>query len=240
MVIALTGGRPLAIPDMADKADAILMTWFLGNQAGPALADILFGKAAPGGKLPISFPRTTGQIALSYSEYPSGRPADPDPTKDTNRYSDLPITPLYPFGHGLSYGDIKLSNLALSSTTLDSARPITISVTVTNNGKVAGDETVQLYLRDRISTVAQPQKMLRGFKRLSLKPQQKKTVSFTLTSDQLAFHAPDGKWRSEAGDFDVMVGSSAENIALAGEFKLTETVESTVPASAIASRIAVQ
>ena len=240
VVIALTGGRPLAIPDMADKADAILMTWFLGNQAGPALADILFGKAAPGGKLPISFPRTTGQIALSYSEYPSGRPADPDPTKDTNRYSDLPITPLYPFGHGLSYGDIKLSNLALSSTTLDSARPITISVTVTNNGKVAGDETVQLYLRDRISTVAQPQKMLRGFKRLSLKPQQKKTVSFTLTSDQLAFYAPDGKWRSEAGDFDVMVGSSAENIALAGEFKLTETVESTVPASAIASRIAVQ
>ena len=240
VVVALTGGRPLAIPDMADKADAILMTWFLGNQAGPALADVLFGKAAPGGKLPISFPRTTGQIALSYSEYPSGRPADSDPAKDTNRYNDLPITPLYPFGHGLSYGDIKLGNLALSSTNLDSTRPITISVTVTNNGKLAGDETVQLYLRDRISTIAQPQKMLRGFKRLSLKPQQKKTVSFTLTSDQLAFYAPDGKWRSEAGSFDVMVGSSAENIALTGEFQLTETVESKIPASAIATKVAVK
>lgn len=240
VIVALTGGRPLAISSIAEKADAVLMTWFLGNQAGPALADVIFGKSAPGGKLPISFPRTTGQVPYSYSEYPSGRPADPDPTKDSNRYSDLPITPLYPFGHGLSYGDIKLSNLVLGSQTLDSATPIIISVTLTNNGKIAGDETVQLYLRDRVASIAQPQKILRGFKRLSLKPQEKRTVSFTLTSDQLSFYAPDGKWRSEAGTFDVMVGSSAENIMLTSEFELTETVESKVPASAIATKVSVK
>lgn len=240
VIVALAGGRPLAVPGLAEKADAILMAWFLGNQAGPALADVIFGKAAPGGKLPISFPRATGQVPYSYGEYPSGRPADPDPAKDTNRYSDLPITPLYPFGHGLSYGDIELSNLELGSPTLDGSTPIEISVTLTNNGKLAGDETVQLYLRDRLSTVAQPQKILRGFRRLSLKPQEKKTVSFTLTSDQLAFYGPDGKWRSEAGMFDVMVGSSAETIVLTGAFELTETVESEVPAAAIATGVTVQ
>jgi beta-glucosidase len=240
VIVALTGGRPLAIANIAEEADAVLMTWFLGNEAGPALADVIFGRAAPGGKLPISFPHTTGQVPYSHSEYPSGRPADPDPTKDTNRYSDLPITPLYPFGHGLSYGDIKISNLVLSAQTVDSSTPLTISITLINNGKVAGDETVQLYLRDRVASIAQPQKMLRGFKRLSIKPKEKRTVSFTLTSDQLAFYAPDGKWRSEAGAFDVMVGSSAENIVLTSEFELTETVESKVPASAIATKVAVK
>ncbi|CAN0552624.1 unnamed protein product, partial [Ectocarpus sp. 8 AP-2014] len=137
VIVALTGGRPLAISNIAEKADAILMTWFLGNQAGPALADVIFGRTAPGGKLPISFPRASGQVPYSYSEYPSGRPADPDLAEDSNRYSDLPITPLFPFGHGLSYGDIKFGKLTLSAKTLDSARPITISVTVTNDGQLA-------------------------------------------------------------------------------------------------------
>ena len=222
--------------DQQRLADAILAV------DKPVIVALAGGRplAVPGGKLPISFPRATGQVPYSYGEYPSGRPADPDPAKDTNRYSDLPITPLYPFGHGLSYGDIELSNLELGSPTMDGSTPIEISATLTNNGKLAGDETVQLYLRDRHSTIAQPQKILRGFRRLSLKPQEKKTVSFTPTSDQLAFFGPDGKWRSEAGMFDVMVGSSAETIVLTGAFELTETVESKVPASAIATGVTVQ
>lgn len=240
VVILLTGGRPLAIPELDEKADAILMTWLLGNEAGPAVANIVFGKAAPGGKLPIAFPRTTGAVPYSYGEYPAGRPADPDPIKDSNRFKDLPITQLYPFGHGLSYGDVTMSDLALSNATMQPGGSIAISVKLTNKGARAGHETAQLYLRDVVSRQAQPKMMLRGFKRLMLQPGESRTVTFTLTPDQLTYYGKDGKWQAEAGRFDIMIGASAEDIRQRGSFTLSAAVEADIPAAALATKTEVK
>ncbi len=240
VIILLTGGRPMAIPDLARDADAILMTWFLGNEAGPAVADIVFGRAAPGGKLPIAFPRTTGAVPYSYGEYPAGRPADPDPVKDSNRFKDLPITQLFPFGHGLSYGDIKIGDLNVSSKTLDPDGDIKISVTLTNNGTRAGDETVQLYLRDLVSRQAQPKMMLRGFKRMTITPGQSRKVTFTLTPEQLTYYQKDGSWGVEAGRFDIMIGASAEDIRARSSFNLTSAIKSKTPAAAMPTKVEVE
>ena len=240
VIVLLTGGRPLAIPYLADNADAILMTWLLGNEAGPAIADIAFGRAAPGGKLPIAFPRTTGAVPYSYGEYPAGRPADPDPVKDSNRFKDLPITQLFPFGHGLSYGKIKMDGLKISSDTLAPDGMISVSITLTNKGEKAGDETAQLYLRDVVSRQAQPKMMLRGFKRITLNPGESREVTFTLTPDQLSYYNKDTGWGVEAGRFDVMVGASAEDIRARGSFTLTAPVKSETPAASIATKVSVR
>lgn len=240
VIILLTGGRPMANPDLARDADAILMTWFLGNEAGPAVADIVFGRAAPGGKLPIAFPRTTGAVPYSYGEYPAGRPADPDPVKDSNRFKDLPITQLFPFGHGLSYGNIEIGDLNVSSKTLDPDGDIKISVTLTNNGTRAGNETVQLYLRDLVSRQAQPQMMLRGFKRMTITPRQSRKVTFTLTPEQLTYYQKDGSWGVEAGRFDIMIGASAEDIRARSSFNLTSAIKSKTPAAAMPTKVEVE
>ncbi len=240
VIVLLTGGRPLAIPELDEKADAILMTWLLGNEAGPAVANIVFGKAAPGGKLPIAFPRTTGAVPYSYGEYPAGRPADPDPIKDSNRFKDLPITQLYPFGHGMSYGEVTMSDLALSNATIQPGGSIAISVKLTNKGARAGYETAQLYLRDVVSRQAQPKMMLRGFKQLMLQPGQSRTVTFTLTPDQLTYYGKDGKWQAEAGRFDIMIGASAEDIRQRGSFTLSAAVETDIPAAALATKTEVR
>ncbi len=240
VIILLTGGRPLAIPELDKNADAIVMTWLLGNEAGPAIANIIFGKLAPGGKLPIAFPRTTGAVPYSYGEYPAGRPADPDSVKDSNRFKDLPITQLYPFGHGLSYANILFSDLTLSSATLSPGGSIDISVKLTNREQRAGDETAQLYLRDVVSRQAQPKMTLRGFKRVTLQPGESRMVTFTLTPEQLTYYAKDGKWRAEAGRFDIMIGASAEDIRQRGSFTLSGGVESAVPAAAIATKTEVK
>ncbi|WP_114521831.1 glycoside hydrolase family 3 N-terminal domain-containing protein [Altererythrobacter sp. ZODW24] len=240
VMVLLTGGRPLAIPELDEQADAILMTWLLGNEAGPAVANIVFGKTAPGGKLPIAFPRTTGAVPYSYGEYPAGRPAHPDPIKDSNRFKDLPITQLYPFGHGLSYGDVTMTDLGLSSPTLQPGGNIEISVKLTNRGPQAGYETAQLYLRDVVSRQAQPKMTLRGFKRVMLQPGESRTVTFTLTPDQLTYYGSDGKWRTEGGRFDVMIGASAEDIRQRGSFTLSVGLESDIPAAALATETAVR
>lgn len=240
VIVLLTGGRPLAIPELHEKADAILMTWLLGNEAGPAVANIVFGKVAPGGKLPIAFPRTTGAVPYSYGEYPAGRPADPDPVKDSNRFKDLPITQLYPFGHGLSYGDVEMSDLGLSNSTLQPGGSIDISIRLTNRGARVGHETAQLYLRDVVSRQAQPKMMLRGFKRVMLQPGESRTITFTLTSDQLTYYGKDGKWRAEAGRFDIMIGASSEDIRQRSSFILSDAVRTDIPAAALATKIDVK
>ncbi|WP_198024161.1 glycoside hydrolase family 3 N-terminal domain-containing protein [Sphingorhabdus lutea] len=240
VIILLTGGRPLAIPYLAENADAILMTWMLGNEAGPAVADVIFGRVAPGGKLPIAFPRTTGAVPYSYGEYPAGRPADPDPVKDSNRFKDLPITQLYPFGHGLSYGDVKIEGAILSSQSLSPNGEISISTKLTNKGNRAADETAQLYLRDVTSRQAQPKMMLRGFKRITLQPGESKELVFTITPQQLTYYNKNGSWSVEAGRFDVMIGASAEDIRARASFDLTAPISGDVPASSIATKVVVK
>lgn len=239
VIVLLTGGRPLAVPNIAAKADAVLMTWLGGNEAGHAVADIIFGREAPGGKLPISFPRDSGALPFSYSEYPSGRPAHPDPVKDSNRYKDLDIDPLFPFGHGLSYAPVTIGGLEQSSKELSPKGSISVSVEVTNKGSRVADETPQLYLRDVVASEAQPKMMLRGFKRLTLQPGESRKVTFNLTPQQLAFYK-DGTWTAEKGRFDFMIGASAQDIRVGGSFTLTADVVSDIPAPAISTKVEIK
>ncbi|HEX8414131.1 MAG TPA: glycoside hydrolase family 3 C-terminal domain-containing protein, partial [Sphingomicrobium sp.] len=232
VAVVLMNGRPLAIESLANQAKAILETWYLGVEAGPAIADVLRGKVSPGGKLPMSFPRTTGAVPSYYYHYPSGRPADPDLTKDTARYHDLPITPLFPFGHGLSYSQFGYGALELNRTSVKLNQSVTISTTVRNTGTVAADEVVQLYVRDPVAKVARPVQQLRGFRRVSLSPGETKRVSFTLRPQQFAYW-DDGRWRIDAGDIDVMVGSSSADIRARGQFRVTQAGFGNAPAAAI-------
>jgi beta-glucosidase len=230
--VVLMNGRPLALDRLAEKAPAILETWFLGVEAGPAIADVLRGKVSPGGKLPMSFPRVTGAVPTYYNHYPSGRPADPDLKKDSARYHDLPITPLFPFGHGLSYSRFDFGDLQLSRTTIGLNGSVQASVVVRNTGSVKADEVVQLYVRDPVASVARPVQELRGFRRLTLAPGEARKVTFTLRPQQLAFWQA-GRWRIEAGDIDVMVGSSSADIRARSRFRITASGYGKAPAAAI-------
>ncbi|MEO5772668.1 MAG: beta-glucosidase BglX [Sphingomicrobium sp.] len=234
VAVVLMNGRPLAIEPLAQRASAILETWFLGVEAGPAIADVLLGKVSPGGKLPVSFPRSSAALPAYYNHLPSGRPADPDLKKDTARYHDLPITPLFPFGHGLSYSRFEYSPLMLDRASLGLNQSVNVSVTVRNAGSVAADEVVQLYVRDPVAQVARPVQELRGFHRISLLPGQAKRVSFTLKPQQLAYWQG-GRWRIDAGDVDLMVGSSSADIRGRARFRITQAGYGTEPAAAIAT-----
>jgi beta-glucosidase len=207
-VVVLMNGRPLTIPWLADNAPALLEAWFPGTEGGDAVADVLFGKVNPGGKLPMSFPRSVGQIPLSYNELPTGRPADPN-NKFTSRYLDVPNTPEYPFGYGLSYTTFSVSNLKLSSTQVPRNGSLTVTADVTNTGSVAGDDVAQLYLHESDTSVLQPVRRLEGFKRVALNAGQKQTVKFTLDSSELGFYNAEGKFGVEPGPFDVWVGDSS-------------------------------
>jgi beta-glucosidase len=236
-ILVLMSGRPLALPARIAAAPAILMTWLLGVEAGPAIVDVLFGEVSPGGKLPIGFPRTTGQSPLPYAHYPSGRPADPDPARDSTRYFDTALGPLFPFGHGLSYASFAYSDFAVSRTEIAAGGTTDVSVLVRNTGARAADEIVQLYIRDPLAPVARPVKELRGFKRLTLAPAEAKRVTFRLAAAQTAFwDAGDEatqRWRIEAGRIDVMVGSSSEDIRARGAFTITSSGRAAAPAAAL-------
>jgi beta-glucosidase len=187
VVVVLMNGRPLSITWLAEHVPAILEAWFLGVQMGPAVADVLFGDVSPSGKLPVTFPRAVGQVPIYYNHKNTGRP--PSPTDFfTSKYLDLPWTPLYPFGHGLSYTTFAYRNLRLSALTLRPSDTLTVRVNVTNTGARAGDEVVQLYIRDEVASVTRPVKELRGFQRISLGPGETRTVTFTLDADDLAFY----------------------------------------------------
>ena len=236
IVVVLVGGRPLAIPEIAEKADAILATWLLGIEAGPAIVDALFGRINPGGKLPATFPRSTGQIPVNYDHLPSGRPADPDLSKDTARYMDLPVTPLYVFGHGLSYTEFDYGEAKISTSTIPAAGgAITVTVSITNSGTRAGDEVVQLYMRDPVATVSRPVKQLRGFTRVFLEAGETRTVSFTLSSDQFAIWSRQGEWRIEPGEIQLMVGSASDDIRTQVAFSIAGTALGRVSPAAIAT-----
>ncbi len=207
VAVVLMNGRPLAIPWLDENMPAILETWYLGTQMGPAVADVLFGDYNPGGKLPVTFPRATGQIPLYYNHKNTGRP--PSEEKYTSKYLDVPWTPQYPFGHGLSYTTFAYAAPRLSRTTMRATDTLVVEVVVSNSGSRAGDEVVQLYLRDDVASVTRPVKELRGFRRIALQPGERRALSFTLRPGDLAFYDQRLNRVVEAGSFTVFVGGSS-------------------------------
>jgi beta-glucosidase len=218
IVLVLMNGRPLNIAWEDETMDAILETWFGGLQAGPATVDVLFGRANPSAKLSMTFPRNVGQIPIYYNEKNTGRPFVEN-SKYKTQYLDASNTPLYPFGFGLSYSQFDYSNLALSSPTIKAGQSLNISATVSNTSKVDGVETVQLYIRDMVGSVTRPVKELKGFQKVTLKAGQSKTVSFTLTPDDLRFYDSELNFVSEPGDFQVFIGGNSRDTKEAS-FKL--------------------
>ena len=209
IVAVLMNGRPLALQWLADSVPAVLETWFLGVEHGNAAADVLFGDYSPAGRLPISFPRVTGQVPIYYGHRPTGRPpAEND--HYTSKYLDVPWTPLWPFGHGLSYTTFAYVNLRLSAHEIRPTDTVAVSVDVTNTGSRAGDEVVQLYLRDDAASVARPVKALKAFRRITLQPGEGQTVALTLRPDDLALYGLSMRKIVEPGTFTVFVGGSSE------------------------------
>jgi beta-glucosidase len=208
-VVVLLNGRPLTIPYLHDNAPAILEAWAPGISGGNAVADVLFGAVNPGGKLPVSFPRAVGQIPISYNHENTGRPADPN-SKWTSKYLDLASGPLYDFGYGLSYTTFRIDNLRLSSTRMSLRNgKIQVQADVANTGSRSGDEVVQVYLHDPVASIVQPVRKLRGFERVTLAPGAKRTLSFTLTTDDVGFYDNAGEFRAEPGTIEVYVGNSS-------------------------------
>jgi beta-glucosidase len=207
--VVLFSGRPLALEGVVDDAPAILEAWFPGVQAGPAVADVVFGKVNPGGKLPVSFPRRLGQVPIYYNHEPTGRPCNPE-VKWNSRYRDIPsCSPLFVFGHGLSYTTFEVSNLELSSSSVAKNGSLRASVTVRNTGSRSGDEVVQLYLHDPVASISQPVRRLRGFQRVTLNPGQARTVTFTLDKSDFGFYDNRGRFVVEPGQIDVYAGNSS-------------------------------
>jgi beta-glucosidase len=209
VAVVLFSGRPLALEDVVADAPALLEAWFPGVQAGPAVADVVFGKVNPGGKLPVSFPRRVGQVPIYYNHEPTGRPCNPE-VKWNSRYRDIPsCAPLFEFGHGLSYTSFEVTDLRLSASTVSRNRSLKASVTVTNTGRRKGDEVVQLYLHDPVASISQPVRRLRGFERVTLDPGQRRTVGFTLDKSDFGFYDNRGRLVVEPGRIDLYAGNSS-------------------------------
>jgi beta-glucosidase len=220
VVVVLMNGRPLAINWVAENVPAILETWFAGTQGGNAIADVLFGDVNPGGKLPVTFPRNVGQVPIYYNHKNTGRPPDAA-NKYTSKYLDAPWTPLYPFGYGLSYTKFRYSNLQLNSERIAPNGKLAVSVEVENTGMRAGDEVVQLYLRDLYGSVTRPVQELKGFRRLTLRSGEKRRVEFELAAEHLGFWNRENKFVVEPGRFKVMVGGNSVDLIESG-FEVVE------------------
>lgn len=218
IVVVLMNGRPLTINWIDEHIPAILETWFSGTQAGHAIADVLFGDYNPSGKLPVTFPRSVGQIPIFYSVKNTGRPMDPD-NKYTSKYLDIPNDPLYPFGYGLSYTSFSYGDIVLSTDAITVNDTISISCTITNTGTRAGEEVVQLYLRDPVASVTRPVKELKGFKKIALQPGESKTVTFAINANDLSFYRRDMTFGPEPGLFKVYIGGNSRDVKEA-EFTL--------------------
>ena len=221
VVVLINAGRPLIFNWTADNVPAILYTWWLGSEAGNAIADVLFGDYNPSGKLPMSFPREEGQIPIYYNHFNTGRPAKNDNESNyVSAYTDLKNSPKFPFGYGLSYTSFEYSNLKLSKNKIKSTEKIEVSLTVTNSGKVAGEEVVQLYLRDKVGSVVRPIIELKDFQKIKLNSGETKTVKFIINKEKLSFYNANLQWIAEPGDFDIMIGSSSADIRLRDSFEL--------------------
>ena len=218
IVLVLMNGRPLTLEWEDANCDAILETWFSGSQAGAAITSVLFGEYNPSGKLTMTFPRNVGQIPIYYNAKNTGRPMDPN-NKYSTKYLDVPNTPLYPFGYGLSYTTFSYGDIKLSSSTLKPGQTLTATITVTNTGNVDGIETVQLYVRDLVGSISRPVKELKGFQKISVKAGETATVNFKITVDDLKFFNADLKYVAEPGDFKLFIGGSSADVKEA-TFKL--------------------
>jgi beta-glucosidase len=220
IIVVLMNGRPLSINWLNDNANAILETWFAGTMAGDAIAKVLFGDYNPSGKLPVTFPRTVGQVPIYYNHKNTGRPGD---LKDhyTSKYLDLPLTPLYPFGYGLSYTTFEYNDLNLSKNKITAEDSIFVSVKVENTGKYDGEEVVQLYVQDLVGSVTRPVKELKGFEKIMLKSGEEKSVDFIIHEKDLRFTGADMKFKSEPGLFKVYVGTNSVDV-LENKFELVE------------------
>jgi beta-glucosidase len=209
VAVVLFSGRPLALEDVVGDMPALLQAWFPGVQAGNAVADVVFGKVNPGGKLPVSFPRRLGQVPIYYNHEPTGRPCNAG-SKYNSRHRDIPsCSPLYEFGYGLSYTTFTVTNLQLSSSSVSRNGHLSASVTVTNTGTRTGDEVVQLYLHDPVASISQPVRRLRGFERVTLTPGQSRTVTFTLDKSDFGFYDNRARFVVEPGQIDVYAGDSS-------------------------------
>jgi beta-glucosidase len=211
VVVLLMGGRPMIFNEMTPHADAILLTWWLGTEAGNAIADVLAGDYNPSGKLPMTFPVHVGQIPIYYNYKNTGRPENKE-IGYSCRYQDIDFEPAYPFGYGLSYTDFLISEPVVKDSVFSLKTPLEVCVKVENTGKYAGKETVQLYIRDLVASLTRPVKELRGFQQVELQPGEEKEISFMLTEKELGFESACKGWTVEPGLFDVMVGNSALNV----------------------------
>ncbi|WP_434591460.1 beta-glucosidase BglX [Pseudomonas sp. R4-83] len=213
LVLVLMNGRPLTILEENQSADAILETWFSGTEGGNAIADVLFGDYNPSGKLPVTFPRSVGQIPTYYNHLSIGRPFTPGkPGNYTSQYFDDTTGPLFPFGYGLSYTTFALSDMALSSTTLNATGKLDASVMVKNTGKRDGETVVQLYIQDVTGSMIRPVKELKNFQKIMLKAGEQKVVHFTITEDDLKFYNAQLKYAAEPGKFNVQIGLDSQDV----------------------------
>lgn len=218
IAMVLFTGRPLALTNVKDTPDAILNAWFPGSEAGNAIADVLFGKVNPSGKLPMTFPRSLGQVPIYYNAKNTGRPLDQklvdkcEYQRFRSNYMDECNTPLYPFGYGLSYSKFNYSDVTVSNANPKGNQTIQASVTVTNSGNYDGAEVVQLYIRDLVGTITRPVKELKGFQKVMLKKGESKKVTFDITPENLKFYNGNLKYDWEAGEFDIMIGTNSEEV----------------------------
>lgn len=218
IAVVLFTGRPLALTNMKDVPDAILNVWFAGSEAGNAISDVLFGKVNPSGKLPMTFPRSLGQVPIYYNAKNTGRPLAQDKVdkcqfdRFRSNYMDECNTPLYPFGYGLSYTKFNYSDVTVSNANPKGNQTIQASVTVTNSGNYDGAEVVQLYIRDLVGSITRPVKELKGFQKVMLKKGESKKITFDITPESLKFYNGDLKYDWESGEFDIMIGTNSEDV----------------------------
>ncbi|MGB2870148.1 MAG: beta-glucosidase BglX [Bacteroidota bacterium] len=217
VVVVLMNGRPLTIPWVYEQIPAVLESWYLGIEAGNAVADVLFGDVNPSGKLPVTIPRSVGQIPLYYNHKNTGRPASE--SHYTSKYIDGPVTPQYPFGYGIGYSKFTYRNLALSSNKIGPSDSLRVTVQVQNNGTIRGEEVVQLYVRDLSASVTRPVKELKGLRRIMLKPAEQASVRFVLPMEDLSFLDDQMKSVVEPGKFRIFVGGNSEEV-LEQEFEV--------------------
>ncbi len=210
IIVVLMNGRPLAIPWLDQRVDAILETWFLGNMAGPAITDVLFGKYNPSGKLPITFPRNEGQIPIYYNMKNTGRPFNATDNY-TSKYLDVANEPLYPFGFGLSYTSFRIENINIFDSVLTIYDDLVLTADLKNNGTVSGEEVVQLYITDKVGSLTRPVRELKGFKKIFLEPGQSEQIRFEIPIRSLGFHNAKMDYVVEEGAFDIHLGNSSTN-----------------------------
>lgn len=220
IVILINAGRPLIFNWTADNMPTIVYTWWLGSEAGNAIADVLFGDYNPSGKLPMSFPRSEGQIPIYYNHFSTGRPSINEDKVYKSAYIDLPNSPKFPFGYGLSYTSFSYGDLKLSKNKMKDTETLEVSMTLTNTGKLAGEEVVQLYLQDKFGSVVRPIIELKDFQKVKLQPGETKTLTFVIDNEKLAFYNQALEFKSEPGAFNLMIGSSSSDIRLSANFEL--------------------